>query len=65
MKKEAVCGAAAPSMRKILLGALMNSCTWFRNDPATNVARKIVTTCAAHEILDSTCSTCSSAHTCA
>ncbi len=48
MKNEAVCGAAAPRMRRMLLGALISSCTWFRNDPATNVARNIVTTCAMH-----------------
>lgn len=44
MKKEAVCGAAAPKMRRMLLGALMNSWIWFKNDPATNVPKKIVTT---------------------
>lgn len=45
MKKDAVCGAAAPKMRRMLFGALMNSWIWFKKDPATNVPKKIVTTC--------------------
>ena len=52
MKKAAVCGAAAPRMRTMLVGALMNWLIWFRKEPAMKVAKNTVTTCRRNSTMN-------------